>query len=474
MLGIQALPIELLIHIFHCVSPTDRRDIRLSHVCKIWRDTLQNTSGFWANFLIIPDLITSNTNNHERDVRFWHLFVERTSSQPLHLRLGGWDFDLLNDIPKHLPRLTYLHVHWKMVYPKEVQRRLLALAPLPALKDLRLSCDHPAPETHFLDLEVPGPTQAALLTDKYPQLRYLEVNPDFFVPSMVVQSVIALAICDGNLSLIMLKTALAHCQTLEYLRLENVDFWDIQDASEQVVLPHLRELCLCYSHDPVMHLIPHIRCPSITRLDVSLSSPFLDVGMFNPHSLPIIRILTRLELEVYYPTDDAPALSINGYINRDVIHAPPLHIFNERFRWKHRVHEIFTPIASITEILGSSMVSELEVRLLDEDLNMTHLDWTMVFEAFPALTSLVVHISSCHGLLRALRQTPLRPAGLERLTIACGNGAGVRHTLVLTLETRASLGHRLQRLEFRNLNGAFASWHLARLQDVVEEVVIVA
>ncbi|RDX54721.1 hypothetical protein OH76DRAFT_991711 [Lentinus brumalis] len=476
---IDDLPIELLIDIFRCVTPTERSDIRLTHVCRIWRSTLQRAPEFWAKFLTVPDLITQD--NYVRDVGFWHTWVDRTRTQPLQLRLRGRDLDLLKTIAGHLLRLASLHAQWSMVYPREVQRRLLALGPLPALEELRLTCDLPAPISNFLDLEAAGLEGITPRADEYPQLRHLEVNPDFFIPSMVVPSLKTLVIYHGHVKFEVLMYALANCPTLESLHLDHAHFWDIRDTAPQVVLPHLRDLCLDYPDSPpttVHGVFTHIQFPSITRLTALIGDCALVGVIPDAHPLPILRVLTRLVMQVYDATDDVPrthTLSIKGYVDGEVRQdTPQLYTVNQRINWKHRGGWAFyTPISGITHSMGSPAVTELELCLLDEQLNMTHIDWTRLFEAFPALVSLEVRIASCAGLLKALRRQPRRPSRLVRLGLTCGNAPGVHHSLVLTLELRASLGHGLQRLEFRNPNGPFSSWHLARLREVVSEVVLV-
>ena len=124
MPSVHDLPVELLAHIFRSISPIEHRDIRLAHVCSLWRATLQGTPEFWATFLTLPSLITQD--DHERSVGLWYSFIDRTRCQPLRLRLEGGDFDLLKTIPEHLPRLSWLHVRWRTANPKDIQRRLLA------------------------------------------------------------------------------------------------------------------------------------------------------------------------------------------------------------------------------------------------------------------------------------------------------------------------------------------------------------
>ncbi|KAI0702037.1 hypothetical protein C8T65DRAFT_655804 [Cerioporus squamosus] len=476
MPSIHELPIELLIHIFAA-------DIRLSHVCSLWRDTLQRTPEFWVNFLMLPDLITHT--HQERSVGFWYSFIDRTMSQPLRLRLGGWCFVLLTRIPKHLSRLAFLHVQWRTVDAKEIQRRLLAMGPLPALEHLQLVCDLPGPQTNFLDLDTAGNTGSALLVDKYPRLRHLEVSPDFFIPAMVVPSLRTLAINSGEMTLATFILALVQCPALESLHLDHAAWstWNTLEASQQVDLLHLHELRLSYSRDyDVVYaglLLRYIRCPLSVRLDISLSSSTL-LGLFHDtQSLNLVRALTRLIMRVTDPVDQLEGprtytLTVEGYGSHDVPDMPRVQIVNRGAHWGHLDDMTISPIFSIVYDFRSSAVKELQICLLDEQLNVTRTDWTALFEAFPSLTSLVVRISSCNGLLKALRRTPLLPAGLERLALTCANGSGVHHNLVLTLELRASLGSRLQRLEFGSSKSAFLSWHLARLRDVIAEVVVVS
>lgn len=105
------MPIELLPSIFRWLPPTKRSDIRLSHVCGTWRDALMKTPEFWADFLMVEDLISPE--HYERDVGFWHSFVDRTRPLPLRLPLDGGHCDLIKTVPEHLPRLKWLDVQWR-------------------------------------------------------------------------------------------------------------------------------------------------------------------------------------------------------------------------------------------------------------------------------------------------------------------------------------------------------------------------
>ncbi|RPD65715.1 hypothetical protein L226DRAFT_234779 [Lentinus tigrinus ALCF2SS1-7] len=474
---IHDLPIELIIHVFRCFSPTDRSDICLSHVCSLWRAALQRTPEFWAKFLTFPSLITQD--HYERSIAFWYSFVERTRPQHLRVRLDGGNFDLLKTIPEHLQRLLWLHVQWRTANPRDVQRRLLALGSLPTIEHLQLACDFPAPVNNYPDLEAAELAELAPLVEEYPRLRHLEVNPDFFIPSMVVGSLKTLIIHRGHMSFSTLLLTLRQCPGLESLRLSHVLPRDPLDtSSQQVILPNLRDLSLSYTDYPcriaVQHLLFHMRCPSMAQLAVSMSHWTL-AGLFPENEpLPLARLLAQLVVRISNSHHGAPrtyALLIEGYVDGTARNMPPqLRIFNRHSPWANPHRWEFSPIPSIVHEFRYSAIRDLELCLLDAQLSMKRPDSTALFEAFPTLVSLAVQITSCLTLFKTLRHKPLCLPKLESLTLECGNGSGVHHKLVVTLEARAWLGHRLQLLRFRHLNPdnvPISEWHLARLREVI-------
>ncbi|KAI0685504.1 hypothetical protein C8T65DRAFT_168435 [Cerioporus squamosus] len=192
-------------------------------------------------------------------------------------------------MPEHLLRLTSLTVHWSMVFPKDVQRRLLAMGPLLVLEHLQLTCDLPAPESNFLDLEAAGLAGSAPRADDCPQLRYLGVNPDFFVPSMVVPSLRTLAIYRGHIKFEVFMSALVNCPALESLHLDHADFWDIRAPAQHVVLARLRNLSLNYLDSfliRVHDMFRYIRFPSISRLTAFLGDCALIGVIPEPYPSP--------------------------------------------------------------------------------------------------------------------------------------------------------------------------------------------
>ena len=481
MPSVHDLPVELLAYIFRSISPIEHRDIRLAHVCSLWRATLQRTPEFWATFLTLPSLITQD--DHERSVGFWYSFIGRTRCQPLRLRLEGGDFDLLRTIPEHLPRLAWLHVRWRTANPKDIQRRLLATGPLPGLKHLQLICAFPAPETNFLDLDVAGLANSAPLVEEYPQLRHLEVNPDFFIPSMVVRSLTTFIIHRGHMSFATLLPALAQCPALKILQIHHVFFRETNGTSQPVDLPDLRELFVNYKHEPgastLHHLLSHMRCPSMAQLTILLSSHTLTGLLPEPQPLPIARPLTKLVVQISDAYDVAPrkyTLTVEGYVAGSLQNAPRLRIINTRSPWQDPDGWEFSPLHSITHYFRHSPITDLQLGLLDEKISMAQDDWSALFGAFPALVALSVQIMSCSTFLKVLRHTPLWLPKLKRLALGCGTASGVPYALVVTLRVRATQGHRLQRFEYCHLKSEtppLSNWHLDRLRHLAAQVVVV-
>ncbi|RPD65709.1 hypothetical protein L226DRAFT_530765 [Lentinus tigrinus ALCF2SS1-7] len=488
-LSIHDLPIELLPHIFRWISPTDRKDILLAHVCGVWREALHRTPEFWAGLLTVQGLVT--TRNHQRDAELWYSFVDRTLSQPLRLLLGGHAFHLMKAIPQHLPRITLLHVEWLRVYPKDAQGHLLAIGPLPALEHLQLSCVSPAPLTDFLDFDPAALVGSRLLANEHPRLRHLEVNPDFFIPSMVSASLRTLIIHKGHMSIVLLTSALANCPNLESLRLNHAYKWGVLNTLPQIDLPRLRDYFLDYSDNryvhetPVRDILGCIRCPSFAQLALDIGSPNPVRVLFpNSNVSPIMRVLTRLVIQSSDDSNEKVSLSYSllaqGFVDSDRSQIPRLHVGV----WGVNTHYPLSSIlmSLIIPSVGFPAVTDLDILLhcgRGIPTPMTSPEWNSLLQAFPALISLTAHIASesCEELLRGLFFGRLLPVPrLQKLAISCTQAPRLlMNDLASMCQVRAGRGSPLRRLELRSsslesYNRPLWPWEMEHLRRWVEEV----
>ncbi|RDX54722.1 hypothetical protein OH76DRAFT_991718 [Lentinus brumalis] len=498
---IHDLPFEVLIHIFRFIRPTWRGNIRYAHVCRRLRAAIHDTPEFWRDMIDIQRVLRSSWSR-ERSKAFLAVFLERAQQLPLHINLVQSEFDTLETRPlgDYLDRISVLFVQWERGdFKCELRGRLLALGPLPTLESLE--CTYEDPEyTRPHSLDMYRTPSAVPCTDWYPKLSYLEVNPDFLMDAVVVPSLRTLLIHMGYASLSGILATLRHCPLLERLHIGQIfepTYVPIESMSP-VPLLHLHEWTMFDSYEcpgfPEV-MLRHIQCPPTTRIALHPVGPYnkiilsevvpkdrIEGGSHIGALSAVLPTTTTLDIQIvaggdrwvsknlflkwYAPGEDVPRLCItmsyrvgdwNGGISPTSLQPYPY-------------------MLNITFAFSSQTITDLRLDLANEPtpVFMRRIDWTILFDAFPALIALTARLRSCAGLLRALRQAPLRLGRLERLEVTCANKIRVHHALVITLEMRANQGLRLRLLGFCHSNddaGPFSDWHLARLRAVVAEVI---
>ncbi|RPD65710.1 hypothetical protein L226DRAFT_557686 [Lentinus tigrinus ALCF2SS1-7] len=496
-ISIHDLPSELLIHIFRFLKPTYGGDIQVTHVCRRWRAAIHSTPEFWRDMIANRRVLGTGWRHDKRQLEaFLNVMLERTRRLPLHIELSHGDLDFLETAPlkDHLDRIAALIVERDTCdRGSATLGRVLALGPLPTLESLELTYESWA----CMSSVVPDEPPPAPLTHSYPKLRCLEVNPNFLAYTMMVPSLRKLIIYPGYVSLSGILGALKHCPQLEWL--ECLGLFEHADNPIRpfplVHLPCLRDWVindshLCPGFVPQI-MFRHIQCPTTTRISLGFgrSADLSDVlprdragslegcfavvlGTVSKLDFAVIAgrqwiDIDRLELKFFAAGEDASRISISipyklGKWHGDIV---PTSL------------RPFPCTPNVASVFSSQTITELRLNLPQEStpLPMRRVDWTILFDAFPSLVALATQIGSCTGLLKALRQTPLRLRGLERLEVTCANGPRTHHALVLTVEMRASQGVHLRRLAYvhsREDVRPFSKWHLARLRAVVAEVIV--
>ncbi|RPD59052.1 hypothetical protein L226DRAFT_572343 [Lentinus tigrinus ALCF2SS1-7] len=499
--SIHDLPLELLIHIFRFVEPTCRGDIRLSHVCRRWRAAIHGTPEFWRDLLAVKRvLMTTRRDEHQT---LWIDVLERVHQLPLHLTLSHNNLDVLETpfLAPYLPRLSVLSVEWEG-FPDlepEFQQRMLALGPLPSLETLRCIFEDDIVSYHR---SVPDQaTSTAAYADRYPKLRYLEVNVNFLAFRMIVPSLKTLILHKGHISLSQLLAAMQQCPLLEYLELAGLIDTDQHTSDDPTVptvhFPHLREWEMYDdswspwdSNFPI--LLKHILCPPMARMTLWLHSYTPLSRVFLPDHAgshigalsAVLDAVTTFDLAFTLGQDGGPAgLLLKWFASGE--RTPRLFVSLPSREWAADLRPTsplpyprLSEIASVLSSQSHRAITELHVDLahIPTLACMRRVEWTILFDLFPGLVALTTRLRSCVGLLRALRQAPPRRTSLrlERLAVTCADMKRVHHGLVVTLEMRAARGLRLRHLRFAHSNEdapPLSEWHLARLKDVVAEVV---
>ncbi|RPD55464.1 hypothetical protein L226DRAFT_616005 [Lentinus tigrinus ALCF2SS1-7] len=492
-----ALPPELVAEIFRHLPFEYRSDIRLLHVCRLWRILLQKTPEFWASFL-------SHSVERSRRPRYgWKegepLFMTALiRSSPLGVQITGGErhLEILHTAPNHVIRLSsltltigtsHLETLFSILRIKNLRLETLVL-------NLTCKAHNGLMRTEILDKIRPWvPTG-----DHFPRLHTLEVNGVLF-PTLASPTIKHLRLfgCSRNLctspatcsrtnvsSLGALVSGLRRCPALLTCRFITCLPSRIT-ASQQVVvhLPQLQEIFVSSDPSSTRAILETVTFPRTTLLKTGLCITAQD-PLLPATPIPTVASLQALSLKAWNSESLTQSQicregTYEGFSDGQL----RLRMGPRRLRWATAVAG-----AGRSEVVRTLVIvfASLE-RLTTLELNfgfripIVQADWQLVLDSFTRITSLTVRVDSCRNLLRALRRG--RNRTLETLSISCLKGRAVHEPLVRTVENGASKHLCLRRLEFRQMlfknqsyrenasNVPMSASQLARLKAVVAEVV---
>ncbi|KAI0697666.1 hypothetical protein C8T65DRAFT_832453 [Cerioporus squamosus] len=236
------LPPEILMNIFRHSFPSRRSDIRLTHVCKLWRDLIHRTPEFWVDMLASNEMTTRHLYfKNEFESILISSFITRSSPLPYELRIHQGELAFLTKIASHASRIHSLSLHLPLGSD--------GVARLTTLFDL----DMPLMETmqcwSYTEIWSSGtdsrvhrlPHEA-----KFPRLRKLALHgPGLATQAFAFPSVQELKIDDGVFSDPLLDL-LEGCPQLEVLEM-NIQAPEVRPVSlerDAVPLPHLKTFSL--------------------------------------------------------------------------------------------------------------------------------------------------------------------------------------------------------------------------------------
>nr|VWP00613.1 Amino acid permease family protein [Ganoderma boninense] len=466
------LPPELLIQIFALVVPNHRDHIKLTHVCRAWRELILKTPEFWADMVL-----ASRQPKRPTDFNWMIKFIQH--SAPLTYALNaGPNVPFLQSLESrgHLSRLSELSIRL------EDKFALLKLT-MPSLETLRCA----AIGHRFLDLPAPDFDHTMpSASHRFPRLRKLEcLHGCLFAPSLAFPSLKVLIHYDRPLEFFLFLKGLELCVNLEELVLLN---WTppiypptpIPTLSLPCTVPHLRRCQIETCHDGVAscvhEFLSSVALPSNVHLLVeseSVSRPAWIIPTSPPPAVVQTVDVARVKLSSD-PSQGAWHHEVHGFAGDS--ECLTLTMCQTAWGAMLTANDCSSPLRSIADLLSFGRLASLVLQFGSGN-SVTVDAWLHVLAALPLLTDLTVRISSCRHLLRALRRPRAEGeavlcAGLRRLSIASANGGGVHELLVMAIEWRTSLGLRLEKLEYRNPTSAPLSENrLRRLQAVVPEVV---
>ncbi|KAI1790053.1 hypothetical protein LXA43DRAFT_529228 [Ganoderma leucocontextum] len=467
------LPPELLMHIFAGVSPTRRNHIKLTHVCRAWRDLILKTPEFWADMIL-----ASGHPKHPTDFSKMIKFIHHSAPLMYALDVGS-NVIFLQELEcgGHLSRLSELSVRLENKFA------LLELT-MPNLETLRCSAlGHRFLELPASDLGHPIPSAA----HKFPRLRKLEcAHGCLFAPSLAFPSLKVLIHHGRPLEFFLFLKGLELCEELEELVLLN---WmppihpPVPNPTLRLpcALPHLRrchiETCDDRVTSCVLEFLSNVALPPTAHLSVESECVSRPTSII-PTSPPPAVVHAVDALRVKLTSDASQGVwhhEVHGCVGDSERITPTM--CQAAWRASFTTSDCSDPLRAIADLFSPARLTCLALRCGSGN-SVTVDAWLHVLAALPLLVEFTVGISSCRHLLRALRRPiaegrDLLCPELERLSIACANGGGVHELLVMAIEWRAALGLRLEKLKYRNPSSIpLSESRLERLKVVVSEVVV--
>ncbi|KAI0717858.1 hypothetical protein C8T65DRAFT_827914 [Cerioporus squamosus] len=478
------LPTEVLIHVFRLLSPSRRRDIRITHVCRLWRELIRCTPEFWVAMVGAFDVqpIWKGPNAPE-DPAFFFTFVQRMSSWPYSLSLRARNVPLLRRIrSEDISGLVSLRIHSCPDIP------ILLSLRLPALRLLKIIDHHIAviPDSSLhIGLRRPR-------SDQFPTLTEVDAPTALFLPALAVSSLRRLTVSGAMRRPDVFQWAIRECAHLESLTIYDSPFPLAHCPSSAVHLPHLSTLVAYGSYtpstNPVLQLLTY---PTSAHVRLTLYGyrqslhdvfpPQLDLQSSRT-GRPVDHLACKCTVQKEYGLSGS-STSMTLAVCGSVEGTQTIAVSIEPSPWSASSSAALCgPSIVLHDIVALFVTSRGSLTQLDlhfdHPIAVTKDDWLLVLHAFPCITSLSVHINSCLNLLLVLRQE-LVCSDLESLSIEHSNGGGTHELLVRTIEARAARGYtRLRRLAVRHITRpgesaavpSLSTARIARLKAVVDEV----
>ena len=286
MAPINRVPPEVLIltpdFLDECNRPRDT--ITLTHVCQAWRQIFISRSSLWTDF-------------HCMDADKTHVYLERSKSSPIRLRLSREGALLPNDpffelVPDAICRLRSLTIEAAPEHLQNITNHLES-RPAPLLEELSIYVDcELEPRRH--PVLVP-----ALLGGDLPSLRKLRlhcVRTKLSWRNMANLTSFELDhTSPGEISLTQLLDFFESAPHLLRVELNFVTLdYDAQNG-RLVSLPCLKSFCI-YGEQPTSPLLDHLLIPAGVELTLEVDLPHSLVEDLLPRSLDNLRNLSHFAL----------------------------------------------------------------------------------------------------------------------------------------------------------------------------------
>ncbi len=446
------LPNELLQEIFSHIYPGAPRDIRATHVCRVWRTFIIGLSKFWADFLGAPEMYIIRKGDAEA-VSMFETFLSRSAPNMHGLSLRGRNLAVVD--ASNLTRLSSLYLLFKPKDLPAVHHFLGHRMPNLHTLAMRFHCHTEEPPRRALR----GPARA--YGGNFPRLRNLSSSGIFLPEYLSAPSITHLELtecfesCDIHLpgelrmlSIDALVKFVASCVSLESFQLTNCtpdDAFDADFSTPRLHLPHLRTFAVededwdwgskflhCFTFPPTTHL--KAVCSSGGLQDI------IPVSKFEELLSSIDSVVVRLIPDQF----KRPCCTVHGCSRG----AERLSVTARDFAFDAEagelmLHDLIRLFPAPTNILS------LYVEFHDELLAAEHA-WNDALSALSSLQCLALRGGSLYDLLRALSQEDVLLPQLEHLILASRRWHS-DELLVSAVESRAARGYTLEKLTLLGL-----------------------
>ncbi len=264
---VHRLPPEILSRIF-VEAWEDRKSLRLTHVCRIWRSLLLDTSRFWAV------AIAGDNFKKVSDEDYLNAACFRSSPRNISLHLSSISLRGHLTLMQHAARITSMQISAHTRVQLELLWKVLH-AGMPRLENLSVRvCD-----------SVTGSVGLSMLsTEQLPLLTRLTLPARLFYSWPNTLQQIAFRSDGSELQMVSLETVLRSLE--DYPRLRTLDIGDNTLSHDSQSQPPLRaflgptlEFLRIRSHlDTVRAILSLLTFPSSTRVDIG-------IVFGRPHSL---------------------------------------------------------------------------------------------------------------------------------------------------------------------------------------------
>ncbi len=467
-------PPEVIMEIFGKVHPEHRREARLLHVCRLWRNLLNSTPEFWADMLrsrIDHDELGSDDTERGELQCFK---ISLTRSAPRHICLDILHFSIHSSriLTPHTHRISSLSI---TIRPSDAEHLFHMLrSGMPVLNSLVVAHKPRRPGSSILPHQVwRNLEDLTYEEDTLPSLRNLRVSAMFVVPCLHVNSLRTLSIgcndcsderCSVESGMHNLDTFLRFLEGCRLL--ESLHFLAATEPSpgrrhsqlHAVELPNLRELAFTDAQSSwVSEILHKLVYPSTAAVKVqTMPDHFTDIPR-HLRSLPALPTMRKVAIQFNSPKRDSSTCIVQAWPSSQSDEPPQIDLQASLRTFQGVVPEV-------SQIFGSALITDLRLWIptstIYSGLQMrSHM--VAFLASFPNVVHLTVKRANPHDLFSALgsRTSSGEPilASLCTLLVHWGISsqtgeiefAGTCQFIKQTLRQRASLGHSLQKSTLR-------------------------